>query len=59
MMTYDEIMEDAKQHAFRAAEEAGAAAETLKIVSMEDIPLAYLPGNSIHVKIKVAGVLQQ
>src|SRR5690625_1739137 len=58
MMTYEEVMEDAKQLAFHAAKEAGAAPETIKIVSMEDIPLAYLPGNSIHVKVKVAGVLK-
>ena len=58
-MTYEEIMADAKETAFRSAQEAGAASDTIKIVSMEDIPLAYLPGNSIHVKVKVAGVLQR
>ncbi|WP_174727029.1 hydantoinase/oxoprolinase N-terminal domain-containing protein [Mesobacillus harenae] len=55
--SYEEVIEDAKQNAIKAAIAAGAAPETIKIVQMEDIPLAYLPGNSIHVKVKAAGTL--
>lgn len=56
-MTYEEVIEDAKNHAFNQAVQAGADPDTIKVVHMEDIPLAYLPGNSIHVKVKVAGSL--
>ncbi len=57
--TYDEIIEDAKNHAINSAVTAGASPSTVKIVSIEDIPLAYLPGNSIHVKVKAAGLLKE
>jgi N-methylhydantoinase A/oxoprolinase/acetone carboxylase beta subunit len=56
--TYDEVIQDAKDHAINAAITAGASPETVKIVHLEDIPLAYLPGNSIHVKVKAAGLLK-
>jgi N-methylhydantoinase A/oxoprolinase/acetone carboxylase beta subunit len=57
-MTYEQIIADAKQNAVNGAIAAGAAPETVKIIQMEDIPLAYLPGNSIHVKVKAAGILK-
>lgn len=56
-ITYEEVIEDAKRNAIQGAVAAGAAIETVKIVQMEDVPLAYLPGNSIHVKVKAAGTL--
>ena len=34
---------------------AGAARDGLKLVEMEDIPLAYLPGNSLRVRARVVG----
>ena len=36
---------------------AGANPETVQIVSVEDIPIAYLPGNALLVKVKAAGKL--
>jgi N-methylhydantoinase A/oxoprolinase/acetone carboxylase beta subunit len=57
-MTYEQIIEDAKQNAINGAIAAGALAESVTIVQMEDIPLAYLPGNCIHVKVKAAGTLE-
>jgi len=56
-MSYEEVIEDAKQNAIQGAVAAGAAKGTVQIVQMEDVPLAYLPGNSIHVKVKAAGTL--
>jgi N-methylhydantoinase A/oxoprolinase/acetone carboxylase beta subunit len=56
-MTYEEVIEDAKKNAINGAIAAGAELHTVKIVQMEDVPLAYLPGNSIHVKVKAAGML--
>jgi N-methylhydantoinase A/oxoprolinase/acetone carboxylase beta subunit len=57
-MTYEQVIEDAKQNAINGAVAAGAAPQTVKIVQMDDVPLAYLPGNSIHVKVKAAGTLE-
>jgi N-methylhydantoinase A/oxoprolinase/acetone carboxylase beta subunit len=37
---------------------AGADAETLEIVDVEDMPLAYLPGNALRVRVRVAGEMR-
>ena len=34
---------------------AGAAPATLRTVEVEDLPLAYLPGNSLRVRVRVVG----
>lgn len=54
---YDDVIQDAKQRAIDEAAAAGANAETVQIVSVEDIPIAYLPGNALLVKVKAAGKL--
>ena len=36
----------------------GATAATLRVVEREDLPLAYLPGRAIRVRVRVAGDLQ-
>ena len=51
-------MEAAKSEAIQLAVEAGAARETVEIIEMEDVPLAYYPGNTNRVKIKAAGDLR-
>lgn len=56
-MSYDEAKEDARNHAIEQAVLAGAARETVQIVLSEDIPIAYLPGNALLVKVKAAGRL--
>ncbi|HWO53164.1 MAG TPA: hydantoinase/oxoprolinase family protein [Paenibacillus cookii] len=56
-MTYDEAMADAKNHAVEQAVLAGADRATVQIVLSEDIPLAYMPGNALLVKVKAAGRL--
>ncbi len=56
-MTYDEAMSDAKNHATQQAVSAGASRDTVQIVLTEDIPIAYLPGNALLVKVKAAGRL--
>src|SRR5699024_2544350 len=55
--TYQEVIEDAKQHAIQRAKAAGADPDTVNIVSVEDIPLAYMPGNALVVKVKAVGKL--
>lgn len=56
-MTYDEAMADAKSNAVEQAVLAGADRATVQIVLSEDIPLAYMPGNALLVKVKAAGRL--
>ena len=34
---------------------AGADPATLALVEVEDLPLAYLPGNSLRVRVRVVG----
>ena len=62
LMNYDEppreqSLEKAKQEAVELAVNAGAVRETVEIIEMEDVPLAYYPGNTNRVKIKAAGDL--
>jgi N-methylhydantoinase A/oxoprolinase/acetone carboxylase beta subunit len=55
----DVSREDAIGEARRLAEakavRAGARPETLQVVEVEDLPLAYLPGNSLRTRVKVVG----
>ena len=37
--------------------EAGALPETVEIIEVEDVPLAYHPGNTCRVRVKAAGDL--
>ncbi|KXA93334.1 hydantoinase subunit beta, partial [candidate division MSBL1 archaeon SCGC-AAA259E22] len=55
--TREEVLEEAKERASEEAIEAGADPETLQTVSLEEIPLAYLPGAAVRVKVKAAGDL--
>ena len=62
LMNYDELpreqsLEKAKKEAIELAVEAGAVRDTVEIIEMEDVPLAYYPGNTNRVKIKAAGDL--
>lgn len=53
----DEILEEARQMARDEAARAGATPESVDIVDLEEIPLAYLPGNATRIRVKAAGVL--
>ncbi|MDY0406567.1 hydantoinase/oxoprolinase family protein [Virgibacillus sp. 179-BFC.A HS] len=52
-----EILDGARQLAIEETVAAGADPEKVEIVDMENIPLAYLPGNATRVKVKAAGDL--
>lgn len=54
----EKTLELAKNMALEEAILAGANSETLEIVQLEDIPLAYLPGNATKITIKAAGSLK-
>ena len=63
LMNYDELpreesLEKAKKEAITLAVKAGALEDTVEIIEMEDVPLAYYPGNTNRVKVKAAGDLK-
>lgn len=63
LIDYDQIpretaLEDACREAIDMAVKAGAVRETVEIIDMEDVPLAYYAGNTNRVKIKAAGDLK-
>lgn len=52
-----EALADAKAKAIAAAIAAGARADTVAVVDVEDVPLAYLPGNATRIRVKAVGEL--
>jgi N-methylhydantoinase A/oxoprolinase/acetone carboxylase beta subunit len=54
-LTRDDAIAAAGRLAEARAVEAGADAATLKVVDVEDLPLAYLPGHSLRVRVRVVG----
>ena len=54
----DEALADAKQKASDAAVAAGARADSVAIVDVEDVPLAYIPGNATRMRVKAVGELE-
>ncbi|TCP29588.1 hydantoinase/oxoprolinase-like protein [Scopulibacillus darangshiensis] len=53
----DKAIDHAKQIAIGEAVKAGADETTCQIVDIEDVPLAYLPGNATRIRVKAAGEL--
>src|SRR6185312_7462020 len=53
----EKALADAKQQATDRAVAAGAAADTVEIVEVEEVPLAYLPSNATRIRIKAVGDL--
>jgi N-methylhydantoinase A/oxoprolinase/acetone carboxylase beta subunit len=51
----DVALEQAKALAEQRAVQGGADARTLKLVDVEDLPIAYLPGNAMRVRARVVG----
>ena len=63
LINYDELpreqaLAQAKDEAVEIAVAAGAVRDTVEIIEVEDVPLAYYPGNTSRVKIKAAGDLR-
>ena len=52
-------VEQAKQEAIARAVAAGASVETSTIVSLDEVPLAYLPGGAVRIKAKAIGDLAE
>jgi len=54
-LSREEAIAEARRIAEARAVQAGAAAATLTVVDVEDLPLAYLPGNSLRARVRVVG----
>jgi len=53
----EQALQMAKDEAVTLAVKSGARRETVEIIEVEEVPLAYYPGNTSRVKIKAAGEL--
>ena len=54
-LTRDEAIGRARRAAEDKAVAAGADRTTINVVEVEDLPLAYLPGNSLRTRVRVVG----
>jgi N-methylhydantoinase A/oxoprolinase/acetone carboxylase beta subunit len=54
----EKALEEARREAKQRAVEAGADPSTVEIVEVEDVPLAYLPGNATRIRVKAVGDLR-
>ncbi|MDS1116744.1 hydantoinase/oxoprolinase family protein [Gordonia westfalica] len=53
--TRDSVIDNAKNEAVERAVSAGADPKSVRIVEVDEVPLAYLPGNATRVRIKAVG----
>jgi N-methylhydantoinase A/oxoprolinase/acetone carboxylase beta subunit len=56
-LSRDAAIAEARRLAEERAVNAGADRATLETVDVEDLPLAYLPGNSLRVRVRVVGAI--
>ncbi|GAC1535264.1 MAG: hydantoinase/oxoprolinase family protein [Herpetosiphon sp.] len=57
VLSRDAALQQAREEAIARAVNAGAAPGTVQIVDVEDVPLAYLPGNATRIRVKAVGDL--
>ena len=57
-MSRTEAIDEATAFARKRAKAAGADPDTVEILDLEEIPLAYLPGNAVRIKVKAVGSLK-
>jgi N-methylhydantoinase A/oxoprolinase/acetone carboxylase beta subunit len=53
----DTVLDEAKQEAVDKALAAGARPGTVEIFDVEEVPIAYLPGNATRIRVKAVGEL--
>ena len=58
VMNRTQALDEATRLARERACTAGATPESVELVDLEEIPLAYLPGNAVRIKAKAAGTLK-
>ncbi|MCG8509886.1 MAG: hydantoinase/oxoprolinase family protein [Rhodospirillales bacterium] len=54
-----ESLEDAERQAAERAVAAGADEDSLELIDLEEMPLAYLPGNAVRVRARVVGEMKR
>ena len=54
----DSVLDTAKQEAVDKAIAAGARPGTVEIFDVDEVPIAYLPGNATRIRVKAVGELQ-
>ncbi|GAA1282961.1 hydantoinase [Planotetraspora silvatica] len=52
------VLDDAKQEAVDKAIASGAKPGSVRVVEVDEVPLAYLPGNATRIRVKAVGDLQ-
>lgn len=55
--TRSAALDEARQEAVDRAVAAGAQPDSVVVVDVEEVPLAYLPGNAVRIRIKAVGKL--
>jgi N-methylhydantoinase A/oxoprolinase/acetone carboxylase beta subunit len=58
-LSREAALAEARRVAEARAVEAGADPRTLAVVDVEDLPLAYLPGNSLRARVRVVGDIRR
>jgi N-methylhydantoinase A/oxoprolinase/acetone carboxylase beta subunit len=56
-MSREDALAEARAEATAKAISAGADPNTIQIVDVEEVPLAYLPGNATRIRVKAVGDL--
>jgi N-methylhydantoinase A/oxoprolinase/acetone carboxylase beta subunit len=56
-MSREEALNQSKEEAINKAVAAGADPTTVEVVDVDEVPLAYLPGNALRIAVKVVGDL--
>ncbi len=56
-MPRDAALQQAKDEAQQRVLDGGAVPNTVEIVDVEEVPLAYLPGNATRIRVKAVGTL--
>ncbi|MDB4895142.1 MAG: Hydantoinase/oxoprolinase [Firmicutes bacterium] len=56
--TREAVLDRARLEAVDKAVAAGADPESVEIVDLEEVPLAYLPGNAVRIRVKAVGELK-
>jgi N-methylhydantoinase A/oxoprolinase/acetone carboxylase beta subunit len=57
-LSREEALGEAKREAAARAAAAGAGADTVRIVDVDEVPLSYLPGSATRIRVKAVGDLE-
>jgi N-methylhydantoinase A/oxoprolinase/acetone carboxylase beta subunit len=56
--SHEQLMDEAKQEAVEKAVAAGATRSTVQVVDVDEVPISYLPGNAVRIRVKAVGELE-